>query len=651
MDSGSQAIFSEALQTWRRIEKRFSFSAVWKHAPREVIAAEFLSVLRFALAPRRIEIALYIDGELIASTQPKKLVPIVDGEGAIEIPIDRFFKEGNQAIEQWMLDLPENQNVVKTIDEYTRYFSGFKKPTKFECEGLAVSILSSRDDFDSDFVRRFIKASKIAGFLAQRGAGNPISFAGELRPLIDGLTDPLLESFLDRLENDLAAVIDVEAPDIWILRADGEKQKLNFGMPREKRMRFSKKDGRPVKIEEIRRRVDGDDGHEDGAFKRNLISCQSGEHVLKWDDEEGLTPAHVACLAEKFTGWPMDTGIAGTVVSTGCSEVLENFGEDYRVLAYSAPEVAERFDEFYEVQLAERVFISRRPHLVEIPLLWSLDDGGMGRCAAILLVTFKQSDFAQRAFKIAGAVESWYLLFEQHGRLVQEHRLLKGDMVHDINNAIIATISELGKFKIERPEAIRRLEDLCVAHAFVSDERVTEKETVVASDFIGRVMVMAESKISDSRRVLLDSQLGRHGAEKIEVVVSLIERLLPRFIASSHESLTALSINSRADVTEDLNIYLKSYPSVANGKSQLVLEMKHRAIPRTVSFIDNYGPIMGHKEIYTESDGKKHAHQGILFLRSRLRQTEAEFLRPKLDQNRQYVTWTFQFPFLEKIDL
>ncbi len=673
----SDFALQEGLRLWKRICKRFELSQVWSEAPAELVATEFLSILRFVLAPRRVEAAVYSSRELtspLAATLPLQLIPAAgdkDGVGgACGFQTAEFFREGGNTAAVWLQGLEGLEDEARKVAAaYAKHLSSFQKVNTFQLgvNGDYSLRLLVDGPYRRELVETFIAEAKLPtriGHRRRRGG----AFAGPWQRLNRRLSDHLLHESLDRLENDLAVLVDRDTPDVWLLLHDEESDYLRFHAPRPKLQRllryFSSEEkretGEAPTVGELRRRVEerNEDGA-NGAFRMHLTPCHSGfHHFLKdsWDDESELTRDHLECVAEKFSGWPADRGIAGNIVATGCADIVKDFAEDYRVAAYSyarpPTRISDESDEFYRVRLAERVFIKISPHLVELPLLWGVDENGRGRCSALLLVLFnghgkeaKDTDYlARRSLSIRAAIEPWFLVFETHARSMEQNDVVHGHIVHEVNGILHPFRKELTPASSSYIE--QRLHKLWLAYSFMRDERGSNVSKLSVEKFISLAEQAARDSIqADGRfeyKIQSASARNFEGVVSVELSLDLVGLLIRGLLEDSVADLGNLHAEDMLSDDEkciDMKVSVDAQPSQQMGR--LLLEISHRVTPGAARFIKEHAALLGDRPIFTNN--RRRVHLGLFYLGVLLKGCGGEFMRPVLQASEQHVTWGFGF--------
>lgn len=650
-----------ARRLWKRIATRFEVSKVWRLVAPETAAAEFLSVLRAMLAPARVEAAIYFRDttDVIAATLPQTLVPSLspshgDGDGAFSTA--DFFARGRLAVSKWSETLrPDSSFDQGATTGLADHFSSFGEPLVYELGGgFRIHVLADRA-YNEEAVKAFIQGAELGQLLSSM---QRVGRTGMAPPVSRKLSDYLLHEYVDRLENDLAVLIEGEAPDIWVLLPDQDGSRLQFHAPRQKleRVLHYYLGQSWTTVGHLRERIlQGEDTR--GDLMRYVAPCESGYHrylASRWNDADPLTVEHLECIAEKFAGWPMDRGIAASVVETGCSEALLHFAEDYRVKAYrydqplAHPDGVAGADSFFRVLLAERVFISIRPHLVEIPLVWRTTQSGGSQCGALLLVLLNGKDasdtLAHRALSIREAVEPWYLLFDQHAQLTQWTRVIHAHVVHEVNGLFAGLDSSLPDDKRESlATGIRRL---WAAYSFLSDDRGPLRVRTSLSEFLAaadRAAVAAAQ--SREGRVKLRSTLfdsPEVATAQLEVATDGVCYLLQKFLT---DSLVCVENLGAAGLLEHDGEAVE-FRSVVSVEA-LVLEVQHQVDATLAVFLSEHGPFLGYEPIFT--DGRTVAHLGLYYCDVLLRGYGGEFRRPTLDCDRNHVTWSFRFPLVASL--
>ncbi len=668
----------QAKKVWRRIHKRYELSNVWRLAPSELIATEFLSLLRSLLAPLRIECALYdssLECPLLAATLPKVLIPIADDTAHVEeecgFVTAPFFEHGGTAVRRWKDTVEKRPDLEQAVAKsYVDYLTRFGAPDIIYLNGdrtLQLRLLVN-GQYDAERVRTFVADLDLPNLLRRR-PDEPTSFHGEWQSLSRRLADYLLHEFIDRLENDLAVTLDSEAPEIWVLLMDGQTKdqepSLQFHTSTPKLQRildhYTKLEADigndTVTVGALRSRVEG--SNRTGDFDRLLAHCDSNFHKeLEWQDRTPLTLRHLECIAEKFQdGWPSNRGIAGTVVATGCGEVIRDFASDYRVKAYEydrpTHQLTSETDRFFRVRLAERIFIKTKPHVIELPLLWSTDANGRGRCTALLLVLFNGGEdttsdyFARRALEIRGAVEPWHILFEQHERLMEWNRVIHGHVVHEARN-------EFQNFRKHLPTKYRsqlenRLEALWAAYSFVPEYQGSPRQKVSVAT-LTKIVTGAAASALQGRGYEFDVESefspGEAQDAGVETVPELIEYLLVDFMQDSASSLANLVASKllpsgRARVL----IRILFETNRLTAQNAVTLQIEHFVTPGEAKFLQDNGSIIGQQPVFTQKEDRRRAHLGLFYAGALLRGCGGEFLRPILNGEGR-VIWRFVFPLI-----
>ena len=663
----SEDTCSHARKLWTRIKKRFELSHVWKFAPRELVATEFLSLIRFTLAPYRLEAALYDhlqEPSLIATTLKPPFFPDHSDEGIylteIKSLIECFFKEGGNSTRFHSYTPLERDKVF--YDNFFIYLSRFKEPDIYNITddgSLCLHILVDAS-YEKSRIEDLIRKAELHIFL--RDETRPYdasSFYNVRQPQQQKLTgDYLLNEFLDRFENDLAVVIDAEIKDIWVLLWDesASPPTFRFHVPRQKIERLLNyyRTYLGSTVGKLREQVEKEGA---GDFQRYLAQCRSDSHLFlsnAWDDSSPLTPSHLECIAEKFKNWPVDRGIAGSVVITGCSDVVCDFPDDYRVKAYSYRTPPERRknenDDFYRVRLAERVFITIRPHLVEIPLLWGIAPTYSSSCVALLLVLFdyqdntpvSPDDFAKKALSIREAIEPWYFLFEQHGQLVGWYRIILGRYQHAIRN-IFKEFDRHVSDETRRAALRNKFNRLDLAHSSARDAPGLQTKSLTMKDFVDFLQYTAESIFGSDMRFQYSFEpfSDEYNNYTINLDTDLIQYSLYEFLEQSRSVLG----NLYSDLNpKECEIYFR----VIVKELEVLVEIAHLVTQGSADFIAEHCMSMGRMPLNTYSpDGQPESHFGLFFLGELLRACGGDFLPPLLVHDHgSWVTWKLAFKLL-----
>jgi hypothetical protein len=647
---------------------------VWQHAPAELIATEFLSLLRSLLAPIRVELALYdMSGDrTLAATLPSEIGREHNELGITPLAARAFFNEGGKAAARWATasrkiapqDLPEAEHL-----------SAFGEPRKINLSNDGATFLKvvTHKPISFERLQEVVKQVDLAPLLrAHESPAQP--FRGEWQSLSRRLTDYLLHEFIDRLENDLSVLLESEAPEIWLLLmkdgANRSEPSLQFHTSRPKLERVLEHYQRDsalrserLTVDALIRRIEGDAGvvGGQGDFRRLMTPCYSDFHRdLDWAGSSELTVDHLECIAEKFEdGWPVNRGIAGTVVATGCAEVIRDFASDYRVKAYEYGGPTHRTlaetDNFYRVRLAERVFIKTRPHVVELPLLWGVDSSGNGTCTALLLVLFNgehnkiktESYFAMRALEIQNAVEPWHVLFEHHGRLMEWNQAIHGHIIHETRNVLAGIKPKLSAEDHLQVES--RIEALWRAYSFVPDSqrsarsRGTALDIVKATDNTARIVLAKSSVRYELTRAVSDEATS---TAAVETIPSLIEYILTAFLEDSSALIENL-VTAGHVRPEDALITIEAISDFdpATAKERLVVRFRHRVSPAVENFLKAHQHVIGREIIATPTPERLRLHRGLYYVGVLLRNSGGEFLRPVVGED--HVLWSFAFPIVE----
>jgi hypothetical protein len=676
-----------AVQLWERIKARFELSELWRLAPPELVAVEFLSILRFALAPLRVEGALYDlsrSSSFFAATLPRKIDFVGWDLGAsrpagLEFATDSFFADGGTAADRWINGLPKG-TWRDVVGHYAEYLRIFRAPTQIPLTETIILKLLVDEQYDDKRIKALVTKLDIGRLLANR-SGQPAVFQARFRPLRQGLTDFMMQDFLERLENDLAVLLDAEAPDIWLLLSDqaspgsdfddrqNSADDLRHPRPRRETLKFHISTWKLARLQEyysenqevrsvkagtvgaLRQKVEID--QKPGAFRGNLTDCWKQVHTNKWTDSSSLTVDHLACIAEKFEGWPVDRGIAGDVVVTGCSEIVRNFQKDYRVSAYN---VSTPLAQFYRTRLAERVFITTNPNLVEIPLLWGIDELGQGRCGAMLLVLFDESEdavdepgyFAQRALSIRATVEPWFLLFEHHGRLMEWSKVIHHHIIHETKVGVEIAKTELGLPSMPSLEAQLRL--LWSAYSFTQDNRGLVRSRIPVSEFFQSLSGAIETVVTAASpyryRLAHQFSIDLSQVGEVDVVLELFRYLSDRFLRDCAATLSNLdATDGLNDAEREILVNVRPDFSEMPGQRRIIVEIEHKGTVGLLSFARQHGDRLG--KIPVVSDDGKDVHLGLYYLGVLMRACGGDFLQPRelKDGGFDRLRWSLSFPF------
>jgi hypothetical protein len=670
----SLATCSLALQLWRRVSKRFENSEFWLEAPREILAAEFLSLIRFALAPNRVEAALYEQNGkrgspvLIASTLPQRIVPVGAADfGApppnLEFESKLFFLEGGVAAMRWLNSLPQGEwrELAKYHANYLARFTQ-KEEIPLGKKGNFRLHLFVDGAYNARRLTEFVQSLSLDRLIVDQSRTNVSYFQPKWDSLRQGLADYLLQDFLERLENDLAVLVDAETPDVWLLLTSADGVFLKFHTSGQKLARLRnhyQSEGASVKqgtVALLRNKVEH--GESANAFSENLTACWRQTHELDWRDSSPLTVAHLECIAEKFEGWPVDRGIAATAVQTGCSEIVCDFTQDYRVKAYTAAAPPARFN---RTRLAERVFITTKPNLIEIPLLWALDANGQGRCAALLLVLFKHTNdsqgstdfFARRALSIRSIIEPWFMIMEHHGRMMEWTKVIHHHVIHETRIGVERLKKELNNSGIpalKNSSAISALDSqlrlLWEAYAFTKDNRGLIRTRVSVSEF-AKFMRKAGSEATDGSQfkcvISLDKTLTSLDKAQIEVVPELFKYLAIEFLKESVATLKEIAQISSLN-KDQRQIQIRMVYDDTKSR-QIIVNIEHCATQGLITFVNKHRSALGKVPIL--SDDLQHAHLGMFYLGVLMQSSGGGLLEPKVEVAAKLpkITWSLSLPF------
>lgn len=649
-------------QLWQRVRRRLRQSRLWQSAPAEVVAAEFLSLLRLAVAPVRLEgwILRRGDSDPLASTQPDVICPLpglgdrLNGEEtAFHFDTGDLIRLGPRAIDAWRdaLEPTRHLRLKSTGRYYVDYFSSLSSTKPQRLSDAYTLHLYAGEKLGEEDLRNLLDRLPVSDLLEEeRRQGQEADWRLATQTFLDfrNLRDHIFQDILDQMETDLALHVQAEPLDTWLLTLDEKSRSVRFLSPPRKLRRVLDHHAQIGNSTIGELRPDGDSGR---YFDRLLIPCRTGLHSsLSWDDSTRLSLGHLECIAEKFWGWPKDRGIVGTLIGTGCLEVVENFTSDYRVKAYGylddeVQPIPGDSDDFHAVRLAERIFIRIRPHLVEIPLLWYPHEDG-SQCWGVLLALFQargKKAFAQRALQIRSVVEQWYLTFELQSRLLDRARVTAGNIIHETRGAF----EEVKKKLPERSSDLsKRLDVLWAAYSYLQDDRIPQAEPLSLAELGDTVRKAAKSALGrEGSAISLDldeSQVPEQMAApcRLNVVPEMALFALRSLISESALQLRELSANrALADHDSVIEMSFRSSPD----QNRLILIIRHRITQGAARFLREHRDSLGRMPIVSTCEGKRRSHLGLFYVGNALRSFQADLLEPELDADDATVTWRISF--------
>lgn len=705
----------EVIQLWKRIINRFQSSAVWKSAPAESLAVEALSLIRLAAAPIRIEARIIaFDGageRVLASTLPPRICPFGTHDHDEHYCLDAatYFREGQRAIDRWPVMQALDPEVRRMAEHFCRHLRNVAQwplaaPYKIALgDGRMHLELWSEEALDEkSWIEELVRTlDEGLSDRLERESTTIQQWADESRAFdsFGRLGDQVLAEFLDRLEGDIATLVGVDRRDIWLLVPDEtgtsengvvQPGRLRFRLPDEKLERIQRhyeESASPAIVSNVKHKVDV--YGQDHGFVRYLTQCEHGVHQLSWNDEARLTPAHLACIAEKFRGWPTDRGIVATPVQTGCVEVVRSFAEDYRVAAYDytlrkpADDSAEN-PQFSRVLRAERVFINTAPHIMELTLLWKPAHAREGTtCGGVLLVLLncEKHEIANRALLIRGAVEQWYLTFELYARMVYTKRSMQGYLTHEMRSIFTDIFQRTEDLQrklggqawadVSDPsqEVLRNYCDrlnlqrdrlALLEHAFSPDSSLgpfssnAPLDHLSVADFVSSIRDSALRSAEEPNRKLFKIEkpgvtfvfksdgLLCSGAECLRVPMRLITYCFHTVFEESLGLLSGLITKYQLDEAErQIGVMVSRDPS----QRRICIDFEHAAPEGNISFLTNFADAVC-RQIIVDDKGKRHS--GMFYMGLLFRGIGGDVRVRVVDARR--VQWSFELPLIRDAD-
>lgn len=657
---------------WHCIKRRLNETLAWSEVPVSVAATEYLSLLRLALAPARLEGCLYEGEQFLAATLPVSYAEKTHSGTAAPItpPYESFFHGGPRAVEEWCRQMErsgdmESAGVARLYAEHFAKVGQHKAQRSLGGTRDCHLVMYSDSPALTETLDTYLKAFPFCDLLDAADASTAQSQSTGLirRKLAERSVagDRLFHRNLENFEEELAILISGEVRDIWLLfPPPTDRSRLSFYTERRKRERilgyFRPNEHGGTVGDLIQKVLNGSQMSRDD-FLRLLTPCLTKVHSrsgLRWDDDAPLTPAHIECLNEKFREWPTKVGIVSTLLATGCLEVVPEFEEDYRVRIYRHLLGTNGADEETQrLLLAEKVFINLRPHLVEVPLLWTMTPQGGCEYIGVLLALFDSSQGAnadraakeiqQRALEVRLEVERWYSRLRDYIDHHRQTRNTLGYFVHEVRNTLAQYRSRLtwddGAALDEKLEAV------FTSHRFLlADDGEPSLDQVTVLDLETLITKSCEQAKGKGPRkgefkVICDGTLeGQAGRGYVSVHKLLFTYHLTKFLEESLQQVGNLQESATGNDDYEVRVCLR-----AEGNYHLTVTICHRIGAAKAEYIEQNRNRMGFEELRIDDDPRP--RRGLYFFGEFLRHLQGEFCSPTLDAEGDRVTWKLRLPF------